>query len=210
MQRSTDHWPNYLPGPRDHLHALGVITLSYGHLENMFQILFSNVTGLNQYQVEALFQRIPNNVRSNIMLELLDKTTLPTNMKELVQYFSEAFRICAENRHGLMHSSSGGTVTGHDTGGYGFLFTKYSRAGNRMVCAPTLDELRAVADSMHDFMRFGGMLAGAVNTAGLLAFEGDSAWLPPSLDKPPLPTLLNWHAEADFRANLPPRGSSPA
>jgi hypothetical protein len=210
MDDPTDNWPDFLPGPRSHLQALGVISLSYGQLEGMFQHLFAEVTGLNRDQVSALFQRIPNNIRENVMLELLRKTTLPKNLKELVQYFSEGFAACAENRHGLVHSSSGGTIAGYQSDHYGFVFTKYSRAGNRLVCTPTLAELRAVAESMDQYALFGGMLAQALNSAHLCAFPVDSTWLPPSLDKPPVPTLLSWREEAEFQASLLPHRPSQA
>jgi hypothetical protein len=204
MSSPFDKWPDYLPGPRDHLLALGVISLSYGQLENMFQVLFGEVTVLNRHQVAALFQRIPNNHRENALLELIDKTTLPTNLNALVQHFVDGFRICAENRHGLVHSHSGGTITRHETGHYGFVFTKYSRAGNALVCTPTLADLQAAADSMHDYMMFAAMLSGAVNSARIMAYPVDSTWLPPSLDKPPLPQPLHWRADKDFRADLLP------
>lgn len=199
-----DNWPDFLPGPKSHLVAIGVITFSYGQLENIFQLLFAEVTGLNREQVTALFQRLPNNIRENVMLELLEKTKLPANLKELVSYFAAGFKICAENRHGVMHSSSGGIIRSVNSGHDGFVFTKYSKAGNVMVCTPDLAELRTIAEAMNKFMLFGAMLSGALNSAQICGFPVDSTWLPPSLDKPPPPTPLSWRSQSDFQASLLP------
>lgn len=199
---SSDDWPNYLPGPSDHLEALGVVSLTYGYLEGLFQCLFTDTTGMTPDQVNALFQRIPNNHRSNMMLELLDKSKLPTNLKELVRYFVKGFETCAENRSGLMHSHSAGIVSGMSSGHYGFVFTKNSKAGNRLVCTPTLTDLRQVADSMHDYAVFAGMVGNAIHDARLTAKAADSTWLPPSLDKPAPPPSLHWQSEKDFQASL--------
>src|ERR1700741_3415317 len=109
MRIPDDKWPDYLPGPKDHLMALGVVSLNYGQLEGMFQGLFTEVTEMNADQVSAIFQRIPNNIRQDIMLDLLDPS-LPENMKAAIKYFCEGFKTCAANRHALMHSRSGGNI----------------------------------------------------------------------------------------------------
>src|ERR1044072_9514102 len=142
-------WPNYLPGPRDHLYALGVISLTYGSLESMFEVLFAGATGIDLQHVSAFFQRIPNNSRQDIVAELVATQPLPDDLKAAIRLFCEGVEICAGNRHALMHSRSGGIVSISATGHYGFVFTKHSRAGNRLVCTPSLTDLKAVADSMN-------------------------------------------------------------
>jgi hypothetical protein len=73
----ADDWPSYLPGPAENILALGVIALAYGQLENMFRALFASITQMNEFQVAALFQRLPNNIRKVILFELMTKTVLP-------------------------------------------------------------------------------------------------------------------------------------
>jgi hypothetical protein len=104
-------WPDYLPGRSDDLLALGVIALMYGQLESMFQHVFSAVTSLNEIQASAIFQRIPNNVRQDILFQMMAQTTLPDQLKEEVQHFGLGFKTCAANRHAIMHSHSAGVFT---------------------------------------------------------------------------------------------------
>lgn len=155
MTVPDDRWPDYLPGPKDHL--LGVISLVSGSLEGMFKHLFRCVTGMDKPQVNALFQRIPNNTRQDIMLELLDPN-LPENLRAAIKYFCDGFETCAENRHGLMHSHSSGNIVIQRTGHYGFIFRKSSRAGNPLGCTPSMEDLKEVADSMHRYMLFAAAL----------------------------------------------------
>ena len=212
MVSSSDHkdWPDYLPGPRGDLMALGVICLNYGQLENMFQILFAEATGMTRDQVLVLFHRLANNIRENVMLELLEKAEIPNNLKELVHQFAKGFKICADNRHGLMHSYSGGTVTSYERDHHGFVFTRFSRSGQELVCTPTLAELRAAADDMNQWTMFCAFLGSAIHSAKVTRLAPNSTWLPPSLDKYPLPALLNWRSQSDFQAEILPPGSSPA
>src|SRR5689334_16831156 len=61
--QQEDDWPSYLPGPRNDILALGVISLTYGLLETMFKLLFASVGDMNEHQVAAIFERLPNNHR---------------------------------------------------------------------------------------------------------------------------------------------------
>src|SRR6476659_319728 len=103
----SDNWPPYLPGSRNDILALGVISLEYGFLENMFRVLFSIVGNMNEYQVAAIFERLPNNHRIDAIRQMLRESTLPDVLKDRVLYFCRCFDICADNRHAIMHSHSG-------------------------------------------------------------------------------------------------------
>ncbi|MBN8982132.1 MAG: hypothetical protein J0I29_12790 [Rhizobiales bacterium] len=211
LPSDEDKWPDYLPGPKSHLAALGVISLTYGFLEEFFQLLFADVTGMNRDQVTALFQRLPNNNRTKVMRELLEKSTIPANIKELVIHFVKGFEICAENRHGLMHSRSGGIARGISSNDhYGFVFTKNTKSGTPMISLPSLADLRAIADAMNEYAIFGAWVGQAINSARITSMPVDSVWLPPSLKKPALPPSLDWQSEKDFQANQPRPRSFPA
>lgn len=202
MESLPDKWPDYLPGPRDHLLALGAIALTYGTLENLFQAVFTDATEMSREQVSALFQRIPNNTRRDLLSDLLAKASLPENLKGEIRYFSSAFLICADNRHALMHSHSGGVVSSYKTDHYGFVFTKYSRSGKTYVCTPTLRELKGISDTMHCYTLFGGWICSDIVRAKARIKRGETGefLLSPSLDRPPLPTPLKWRSEEEFRA----------
>jgi hypothetical protein len=196
----TDVWPNYLPAQRDELIALGVIALNYGQLESMFQHVFAEVTRLNEIQVAAIFQRIPNNVRQDILFQTMAQTTLPDPLKELVQHFGLGFKACAANRHAVMHSRSGGVFTSQGRGIRGILLTKYSKAGNKLVCPAGLTELREVADGMHIFMTFGSRITGDIRNFIVCRLNGreEEFWRIPLPDKPPLPTEMKWRPESEI------------
>lgn len=193
-------WPDYLPGPADDIFAVGVIALTYGFLENLYRCLFSTVTGMTTAQVAVLFERLPNNARQDILAEMLNQSDLADPLKEAVRHFSSGFRICAENRSAIMHSHSGGMVIHRERGIAGILFSKLTKSGKKQVCPATIEELRAVADSMHEYGLFAAWLISDVNSFWAFRRRGEeeSFWRFPLRDKPPLPAELNWRAEADF------------
>jgi hypothetical protein len=209
---TDDVLPEYLPGPPDHILMLGVIALNYGQLENMFRHVFSAVTRMNDIQVAAIFQRIPNNIRQTVLSEVMAQTTLPDQLKDRVKYFTDGFKICAENRHDLMHSHSGGVFTSKSKGTRGLLFSKHSRAGNEFVCAPDLQELRTVADEIHDYMNFGFHVSGDIKHWADCRDHDDeeSFWRVPLKDKPRAPTALRWHSPESVLIQPSPPESSPA
>jgi hypothetical protein len=145
----TDDWPNYLWSiPRADIMALGVIALNYGQLENALRNIFGIVSGMNEDQVASVFYRLPNNQRQNVLTEFLAKSAVPQEYHQPIRDFADAFKICAENRSGVMHAHSPGSHTSKTTGERGILLFKYSKAGTKMLHAARLSELRAVADEI--------------------------------------------------------------
>lgn len=182
--------------------ALGVISLNYGLLERMFQHLFAAVGDLNDHQIAALFQRIPNNIRLMMIYELMAKTKLPEKIKDRVDYFCTGFKVCAENRHALMHSRIGGLFTSVSQQTRGIMFTKATRAGAEVVCPATLQELRTVADDIHAYSQYGSDVVSDVTNYKTCLMLGnlDEFWRVPLRDKPPSPTGMSWRSESDFQA----------
>jgi hypothetical protein len=203
---SEKQWPDYMPLPRDDIFAIGVIALNYCQLENMLRALFSNVTQLNEFQTQAFFHRLANNVRKDVLLELLGKTTIPDDLRASINHFMDGFAICAENRHFVMHSSSGGLHSSETE--RGLVLERYSRSGNKLACYLTLNDLKLVADEIHGYMIFGAHVVS--DTARYAAKpEKDFAPSPSTLrEKPPPPTRLSWSAPVDpTTPALPPAAS---
>jgi hypothetical protein len=144
-------------------------------LENMFRHLFATVTRMNEFQVSAIFDRMANNNRLDALGDLLNKTTLTEQIKERVRYFCSGFKICAENRHAIMHSHSGGIYTNYSRNERGILLSKYTRSGNKLVCAASLRQLRAVADDIHTFAMFGGNVISDIRIFLICRENGDEA-----------------------------------
>lgn len=206
---TDEQWPEYLPGSPDHILMVGIIALNYGRMENMFRYLFSVVTRMNEIQVSAIFERMPNNIRQTVLSEVMAQTTLPIELKERVKYFIDGFRICADNRHDLMHSRPGGTFTSYSRNIRGLLFTKYSRSGRELVCAPSLEDLRGVAADTHDYAMYGGEVAGEIRKLILCRERGDeeSFWRVPLKGKPRGPAALRWHSPNALIQPSPPQSS---
>lgn len=195
-----DKWPPYLVYPREDVMALGVVSLNYGLLERMFQHLFEAVGDFNEHQIAAFFQRINNNVRLTVFNELIDKTNISSELKDDAEYFCSAYKICAENRHALMHSRGAGIFRSQSRGTGGMMLKRATRSGKPIVCAVTLPDLRTVADDIHAFTSFGGdvitnvrsyktcLREGRIHEFSRLQLRG----------RPPPPTDMHWSSESDL------------
>ncbi|HZK90468.1 MAG TPA: hypothetical protein VFC56_10010 [Stellaceae bacterium] len=208
---TADGWPIYLPGPRDDIFAIGVVALTYGLLENILRVLFSCVADLNDFQALAIFERMSNAGRLDSLKDILKKTTISKPLKERVLHFCSAFDICAENRHGIMHSHSGGIYTRANIEERGILITKYTRKGNKLVCAISLQELRNIADSMNCYASYGALLSSDIGIFKRLQARGKSADFErmPLPGIPPLPDALNWKSPKEILAEQSRPQSSP-
>jgi hypothetical protein len=153
---------------------------------------------MNDIQVAAIFGRMPNNNRLDVLAEVMKQTTLPDKLKERVRGFIAGFKICAENRHDLMHSHSGGIFTSTSRNVRGILLTKYSKSGKKLVCTASLADLRKVADEIHGYARWGFWVAGEIRNFSVAREAGNEADFWRMLrDKPPQPTSLLWNVESD-------------
>lgn len=201
-----ENWPAYHPGQREETLALGVIALNYGQLENLYRTVFAYVTGMNEFQAAALFHRLPNNHRKDVLYDLMAKTTLPTELKKLVQYFAAGFGACADNRHDIMHSASGGRHISTSKGTSGILLSKYTKAGNKLQCYATVELLRSIADEIHAYAVFGSKIAGAVSDFRSAQDHGrvDDFLRTPSPKKPPPPARMNWRSPGQSKASSGP------
>jgi len=172
-------WPNSYMESKEEIFTIGAIALSYGQLENTFRQLFSTITGMDELQIAALFQRIPNNIRQDILHELMGQGDLSDDAKKCVRDFTGGFKACADNRNDIMHAHLGYTITGSSK--HGVVLHKFSKSGNKLTCSPSLQELKQIADSMRAYAAFGARIN-----------ENARASPFPSLDRPPPPSELNW------------------
>jgi hypothetical protein len=192
-----EKWPEYHPGNRKDILALGVIALNYGQLERMYRIIFSYVTGLNEYQTAALFHRLPNNQRRDVLYELMAKTVMTDELIAAVKHFGQGFGACLDNRNDIMHSFSSGRHRSESPfGPSGIVLSKYTKAGDLIVCYANVGLLRIMADEMHTYSVYGSFVAGAVREFNDAVLRGDDLSLLrlPLRDKPPSPTRLTWQA----------------
>lgn len=200
-------WPNYLPGPRENIFAIGVISLLYGQLENLFSCVFSAATQMEIDQAEVVFRKINNDVRSGIVRQSL-RSDLRTDLSECVEHFLKGYAICASNRHDIMHASSGGTKSSFDELSGALVLSKVTKTGQRVCCAPSLDGLREIADGIEAFVLYGAHLSGALaideNFRGQGKLYSGSLSLT-LIEKPMLPRKLRWQPLPKHRSDpFPP------
>jgi hypothetical protein len=191
-----NRWPNYLwQIPTDDIFAVGVITLNYSRLENTFQELFQRVTGTTA----ANFYKKNNPERKKTVLEVLEKRDIPEILKQPIKDFLEEFIKCARNRNAVDHAFTQGTHQSESTGQIGILLFK---SKEQQVCAANADQLRAIADDMHNWSSYGGDLNSRLRVNGEARRAGHKIELPGLPAKPAAPTELNWGPAPDEIAYL--------
>jgi hypothetical protein len=191
-----DDWPDYLPGPRDDLLALGVVSLNYGYMENILRILFAMVGDFSEPQVRAMFDRMNNDARQAILDQLLGQQPFSADLKALVRHFLKGYGICATNRHAIMHSHHGGIHSGA-RGTQGIVLCKYSRSGGEQHFFAHAAKLRAVADAIDQQSAFGREVILNVQSFQICHKQNRVADFErhPLPDKPPLPEPLDWQSQ---------------
>jgi hypothetical protein len=110
----ADHnypWPRYNVGPKDHLYALGVISLNF----NLYE--YSLIVFLEMHfrkDISAfLTAKLSNEERSHLIRMIMNSDYDPKVTDE-VEFILRHFATCAENRHNLLHSRPGFPILGTD------------------------------------------------------------------------------------------------
>jgi hypothetical protein len=80
-------WPPYRVGNPDYIHALGVIASVFNALEFRFRSFFPIYTRLPTRPGYALFSRISNELRLEIIRDSMDYSHHPDAIKDDVRYF---------------------------------------------------------------------------------------------------------------------------
>ncbi len=119
-------------------------------------------------------------------------------------HFAKGYNLCTQNRNNIMHSSFNGRFTSESRNVGGIVLAKYNKSGQQIVCPVTLEELRRVADEIHDYTMFGFALASDTDSSFKMAAGNPRAFVPrPSLDKPPEPQTLVWRPLPDYQSPQP-------
>ena len=101
----TSNWPKYPTGAKDSIFALGVISSNYAQLEFAVYAIFTTLLGLESEVSSSLMYKTSPEMRDKLMREVLPTRNWPENVKDLVQHFIEAHKICYENRNKVAHSN---------------------------------------------------------------------------------------------------------
>lgn len=163
-------WPPYRVGNRDYIHALGIIAAVFNLLEFRFRSFFPIYTRIPSRPAYILFAKINNETRLELMHGAMNFSSHPESIKDDVRHFLAGFKICADNRNILMHS----TVTylfGPDDNPcpatsppgnqpQGLAFQKAARGNPFQINTYqlTIEEIRAQADALNLFEKYGDRL----------------------------------------------------
>jgi hypothetical protein len=167
---AQDEWPAYRVGNRDYIHALGVIATGFNLLEFRLRSLFPTYTRIPSPAAYALFAKTSNQMRLELMRGSIDFSTHPPAIKNDVRYFLEGFKICADNRNILMHSTvfyvfgpdddpcPVTALPGTQPQGMGFQKSPRGDPFQIKTYQLSLDEIRGVADCIKAFEDYGDRL----------------------------------------------------
>jgi hypothetical protein len=190
----SDKWPEYLPDTRDHLHAIGVIAVTFNFLEYRLLGLSLLYVGFDEVTT-FLFHRLRDNAaRIELILKASALRGETIEIKDSVHHFCAGFVRCAENRNILMHSLAR-TVESKNALVPSVEFLKAAKdkhlKWNRFSLG--VPQLRIIADETKAFSDFGRRLFVHVTTT----YRREQLTGPypigepePLPGKPPLPTLL--------------------
>jgi hypothetical protein len=183
-------WPTYQTGPEDSVFALGVITSNYAQLEFAVFGVFTALLGLEASVSSRLMYKTNPEMRDRLMREVLPTRGWPDEVKDLVQHFIDANKICYENRNKIAHSNL------HRLSADAIILAKTNRDGKTVLANPLLSELRRVADDMMVYFDYGLWLSNMINfeLLGLTPRAGDR-WHRSWPEKPPLPVSLEYSSE---------------
>jgi hypothetical protein len=191
-------WPPYRIGNSDYIHALGVIASVFNLLEFRFRSLFPIYTRL---------PKITNEMRLELIRGAIEFSTHPEPIKDDVRHFLAGFKICADNRNILMHSTvmylfGPGDVTcpelsPPDQQPQGLAFQKSPKGDPFQIGTYqlTIGEIRAQADASKSFEIYGDRLFWHIlknnepTRYELFGFPEDAQFALPN--RPALPNLLN-------------------
>jgi hypothetical protein len=198
MNRSSGtRWPSYLSGTLDDVTALGVIALNYGELEVAFRLLSAVIGGVGADHV-VNFHKTKNPTRMEAIEQAINKSDLPEKLKDYARHFVQCYKRCADNRNDMMHSSIGGSYTDAVRGGSGFVFAIYSKSGERLFCTACLEDLRLIADQIHEITSFGSTVAFFVSQFWRDRKNGTVSQFDERLsllkEKPSVPAALHWRS----------------
>lgn len=153
-----DPWPTYDVGPSAHAHALGVLSINYNALENIFLDLHIALSGAPEFLTIYIFEKSANPSRNEIFNKMLERVT-DANMRAHLAHFAKAFDICSRNRNTLLHSRIVAFIPLDTT----VFATKRTRKDGSVTDLEfTLEDIRRIADETFALFVYGNWLSSVI------------------------------------------------
>jgi hypothetical protein len=151
MTKEKDKWPPYFSGQREHLHALGVISLCYNQFEAMWSAVLAHYAGETTAEF-LLAGRVADDRRIATVLQYARTHEKESEILSRIEHVAVAYAVCSENRNILMHSHQNFFAQlkmSLDNQENKLALMKRSKAGKSLHFTFDLKLLRRVADDMH-------------------------------------------------------------
>jgi hypothetical protein len=107
MFESVDEWPGYYAGPPEHLHALGVIALSYAAFDDGMGRLYAHhpmIKGIPHDLADHYYFRQSQNRRLSAIRSIFKQYEKEQRVIDQVTSTISYFEWCAATRNTLLHS----------------------------------------------------------------------------------------------------------
>jgi hypothetical protein len=147
----SDKWPSYHSGRRDHLHALGVIAVSYSAFERALISIYADHCAQQRMPFE-LVQLYYSSLNEKTQLKAI-RTVSDTYEKEpaaiaFVTSLIDYFNWCSDTRNKLLHSEIYPTLFGGDEDKLYLIKPQSKREASSTYMWLTVEELRDIADKI--------------------------------------------------------------
>lgn len=197
---TEDNWPRpaYNPGPRLHLHALGVISITFAGLEAHLHALCSNVASRRSVEFDReKFWRSSEKDKIKMMRTFFEKSEKRGDVIKSINNLLDYFDWCQHCRNQLLHAELYPATFGKDNVLY--LTKRIDKASAESGHVElTLEEIREIAEKIRGavvlcadlslYLRYGGVPRDKIDPKYLPYAER----LPAMLDVPQRLELALW------------------
>lgn len=195
-------WPEYTTIAPEYIHAVGAITINYNHLERALQLLILFHCPEYKPLMSFVFEKSSNDTRIAILDRIANSASTQPEDKEYIEHFAAGYNACTFNRNIVVHSEIHSMTETPDF----IVGMKRTKRNSTDRYDFTLEELRRIADEMHEWYVYAHHFLMHVISKSDLA-TGPELSLP---QKPAVPSLLAAKSLPNPQLPEPPPRSSRA
>lgn len=157
----TPEWPSYPAGNCEGIFALGVASIKYAELEEIFALIFAVATDTPGWLATMIHAKSGSEACVQLINQVLPPENIigpPIRAVAEIRYFLKGFETCKDNRDHLMHSAMF-----HQSADDHAILYKTSKRGKSIITLQPLPKMRQVADDMRAYLEYGRALVNAIS-----------------------------------------------